>query len=432
MPLSTHPAYNLKVVIKETGIGADTLRAWERRYGLPVPQRTAGGHRLYSQRDIETIRWLMARQVEGLSISRAVDMWKDGIQQGHDPLAATNPAPVLLPAGAGELDTLRRRWLEACLDFDENAAEQVITQAFALHPTETVCAEVLQRGISEIGELWYTGNASVQNEHFATALAVRRLDALIAAAPAPTRPQTVLIACPPGEWHTFSLIILTLLLRRRGLNVVYLGANVPTARLNEMFARVKPALVVLASQVLLSTATLGNTARQIATTGIPVAYGGRIFNVAPRLRSSIPGHFLGEDMQSALQTIEQLLTDTPPAPQIRLPAGEFLKLKEAFTRQRPLIEVAAMQKGLELADLHAENLEIANHYFGDNLAAALSLGDISLLESEMEWLGGLLTGRNLSNELVPAYLEIYAGAVEKGMGSAGQPVVDWIHDYLKK
>ena len=53
--VSITPAYNLKVVLKETGIAADTLRAWERRYGLPMPQRSAGGHRLYSQRDIETI-----------------------------------------------------------------------------------------------------------------------------------------------------------------------------------------------------------------------------------------------------------------------------------------------------------------------------------------------------------------------------------------
>ena len=72
---STTPAFNLKVVLKETGLGADTLRAWERRYGLPAPNRSAGGHRLYSQRDIETIKWLMKRQAEGLSISRAVDMW---------------------------------------------------------------------------------------------------------------------------------------------------------------------------------------------------------------------------------------------------------------------------------------------------------------------------------------------------------------------
>jgi DNA-binding transcriptional MerR regulator len=71
--LSKSPAFNLKAVLRETGLAADTLRAWERRYGLPTPQRTAGGHRLYSQYDIETIKWLIARQAEGLSISRAVD-----------------------------------------------------------------------------------------------------------------------------------------------------------------------------------------------------------------------------------------------------------------------------------------------------------------------------------------------------------------------
>src|SRR5512135_1445287 len=92
---STTPAFNLKVVLKETGLGADTLRAWERRYGLPVPQRTQGGHRLYSQRDIETIKWLMARQAEGLSISRAVDLWNKQNASGSDPLAGTTPSTPL-------------------------------------------------------------------------------------------------------------------------------------------------------------------------------------------------------------------------------------------------------------------------------------------------------------------------------------------------
>src|SRR5512138_3804448 len=119
---STTPAFNLKVVLKETGLAADTLRAWERRYGLPVPRRTAGGHRLYSQRDIETIKWLMKRQAEGLSISRAVDMWNEQISSGMDPLAGSAPAALaaVIPASYSAdttLDTFRVRWIEACLNF---------------------------------------------------------------------------------------------------------------------------------------------------------------------------------------------------------------------------------------------------------------------------------------------------------------------------
>src|SRR3990172_9302443 len=142
MSISTVPSFNLKAVLKETGIAANTLRAWERRYGLPMPERTPGGHRLYSQRDIETIKWLMAKQREGLSISRAVDLWNDLSASGHDPLPA--PTSQLVSVPSANLDAVRHAWLEACLGFNENGAEQALNQAFALHPLETVCVEVLQ------------------------------------------------------------------------------------------------------------------------------------------------------------------------------------------------------------------------------------------------------------------------------------------------
>src|SRR5215216_4343739 len=136
--VSTTPAFNLKVVLKETGLNADALRAWERRYGLPVPQRTAGGHRLYSQRDIETIKWLMKRQQEGLSISHAVDMWNERLASGADPLAESAQkasfSPVVLPVPYQSPDTtidmIRAQWIQACLEFSESVAEQTLNQAF--------------------------------------------------------------------------------------------------------------------------------------------------------------------------------------------------------------------------------------------------------------------------------------------------------------
>src|SRR5512141_2494139 len=86
MPLSKNPVYNLKAVLKETGLKADVLRAWERRYGLPAPERTQGGHRLYSDFDVAMLKWLIMRQNEGLSISRAAEMWKEHLLQGRNPL----------------------------------------------------------------------------------------------------------------------------------------------------------------------------------------------------------------------------------------------------------------------------------------------------------------------------------------------------------
>src|SRR5512138_505709 len=230
--ISTTPAYNLKVVLKETGIAADTLRAWERRYGLPLPQRSAGGHRMYSQRDIETIKWLMKRQSEGLSISRAVDLWKEQAASGTDPLGDL-AQPGFLPATSVSLEALRHDWLSACYKFDTLAAEQILNQAFAVHSVEVTCTEVIMRGLYEVGERWQKGASTVQQEHFASEIAMRRLEALISASPPPTRAETILVACPSEEWHTFPSLLTSLFLRRRGWNVVFLGAVVPIEQMEE-------------------------------------------------------------------------------------------------------------------------------------------------------------------------------------------------------
>jgi DNA-binding transcriptional MerR regulator len=253
--LEETPTFNLKAVVQETGLKPDTLRAWERRYGLPQPARSAGGHRLYSQHDIDILKWLIARQEEGLSISRAVDLWQQLVEEGKDPfweMAAeeeglAGPAPLEV---GDTLAQLRASWVEACLEFDEPRAEYVLAQAFALYPPKTACLELLQKGLSQLGERWYQGEVTAQQEHFASALAMRHLEALIGINPPPTRSGRILIGCAPEEEHAFSPLLLALLLRRRGWDVVYLGANVPIDRLEGTIAHVEPDLVVLTAQML--------------------------------------------------------------------------------------------------------------------------------------------------------------------------------------
>ena len=139
------PTYNLKAVVRETGLKPDTLRAWERRYGVPAPQRTDSGHRLYSQHDIDTLKWLLVRQNEGMSISRAVELWHRLEVDGLDPLTTTaapgtqrapEPRREAAPAPAavlGEGDTvagLRQSWINACLNFDEYAGRTAVVPGF--------------------------------------------------------------------------------------------------------------------------------------------------------------------------------------------------------------------------------------------------------------------------------------------------------------
>ena len=423
MSISKTPTYNLKVVIKETGISADTLRAWERRYGLPAPKRSPGGHRLYSERDIEIVRWLRAKQREGLSISRAVDLWNELSASGNEPL----PAPVkqITSAHGANLDSVREQWLDACLMFNEDVAEQVLNQGFALYPLEAVCIEVLQKGLVEMGDMWYMDNVTIQQEHFASALAHRRLDALIAATPPPTRPETILIGCAPKDQHTFTPLLLTLLLRRHGFKVVYLGANIPNQRYKDTLLSIRPHLVVLSAQLLQTANELRDTARHLTASGAKVAYGGRIFNLLPEIRNHIPAHFLGESIQEAIQAIETLLSSDIPLSKLESVGNKDILLSESFARSQSLVEAYALTEANKIA-LPTEFSTEAIQQLGENLVSALSFGKIELLSAEMAWIEGLLREHNQNIESLGDFLVGYAKSVDAAMEEEGQPISSWL------
>lgn len=423
MSISTTPTFNLKAVIKETGIAADTLRAWERRYGLPLPSRSPGGHRLYSKRDIEIIKWLMAKQDEGLSISRAVDLWNEQTASGQDPLPVDVIQTFSIPGV--NLDSVRQAWLNACLAYDESTAEQILNQAFAAHPLEAVCIEVMQRGLQQVGEMWYHNQINAQQEHFTFALVQRRLSALIAAAPPPTRPYTILIGCTAQEQHVFVPMLLTLLLRRRGLKVVYLGADVPIERYNETLQSVKPHLVILSAQLLQTANGLRETAEYLNASGARVAYGGRIFNLLPELRDHIPAHFLGNSVNEAIQAVETLLATDIPIKGF-IPISEQDKvLSKSFIRNKPMIDLYTLTE-TNSQGIPSEFSHIATQQLGSNLGSALLMGTIDAAAAEMGWLIGLLREHNQSTSDFDEFLAAYSKSIEKAMGHEGQPISDWL------
>lgn len=431
MTLSQTPTYNIKVVLNKTGIAADTLRAWERRYGLPIPQRTAGGHRLYSERDIETIKWLLAKQEEGLSISRAVDLWNEQIASGSDPLAGfastslLSPLAVPPPAPDSTLATLRKEWVGACTDFDEIAAEQILNQAFSLFPIEAVCMDLIQKGMAEIGSLWYENKLSVQQEHFASGLAMRRLDALLSAAPAPTRKEAVLVGCPADEWHTFTPLLISLLLRRRGYRVIYLGANVPADRFTETAKDAKVHLVLLVAQQLTSAATLQGTAHALTNKDIPVAFGGRIFNLRPSLPNYIPGHFLGNEVGNAIGEIEKALKSKTIPQATKTTSQGHIAAHQAFTAKRTKIE-ATLKELLQPLAISPDDIATGIHFLGDHIAAALQLGDMSHVSAEIDWLRTLLVSHGAHPGQLVHFMEVYAQAVDRHINGAGEPIKQWL------
>jgi DNA-binding transcriptional MerR regulator len=431
------PNYNLKAVVQQTGVKPDTLRAWERRYGLPNPERTEGGHRIYSKQDINIIKWLTARKREGLNIKRAVALWRRLESEGQDPLHTMTPVaapPTVVPSAKATDSTvmqLRERWVDACLAFDEQAAEQVLTQAFALYPPETVSLEILQKGIAEIGHGWYEGRVTVQQEHFASELAARRLEALIGSTPPPNRPGRILAGCPPQEDHTLALLLLTFLLKRQGWDVTYLGANVPLNRMEATIGATRPQLTILAAQQLHSAATLLEMAQFLRREKVPLAYGGLIFNLLPALRSRIPGHFLGPNLEEAPQAVAQIVAVSRSYPPVEAVAGSYKEAQKHFRERRPFIETHLRGIPPSPGPL-SEHLALANRKLARNIDAALALGDINFLSTDIEWVSGLLSNHQMSTELLTDYLKIYHKAAQANLDERGDPIVDWLAQPIRE
>jgi hypothetical protein len=300
-----------------------------------------------------------------------------------------------------------------------------------MYPVEMVCVEVLQRGMVEIGNLWHENRASVQQEHFASGLAMRRLDSLFSSAPPPTRPQTILVGCPPDEWHTFTPLLLSLFLRRRGFKVIYLGANVPAVHFEETIAAVQTDLVVLASQQLTSAATLLQTALLLSDRGRLVAYGGRIFLLQPGIVKTIPGHFLGNKLDTAVEHVESLLAERPDSPRTSSPSKEYISALREFAARRLLIE-ATINEGLNSSQQGGDYFGIANQFLGNNILAALHLGNMDYLDSEIDWLVQLIKAHNLPVRIVYDYLGLYGNAVSGQLAEQGKPIIEWLNRQLKQ
>jgi MerR family transcriptional regulator, light-induced transcriptional regulator len=445
---SDMPIFNLKAVVQETGLKPDTLRAWERRYNIPQPHRTESGHRLYTQHDINILKWLIARQSEGLSISRAVALWHKLEQEEGDPLAAMQPGSSTYtdfhpvgesknafsppqPAGRGErITALHDQWVQAALSFDEQAAGHALSTAFALFTPELVCTDIIQKGLATIGEGWHEGRVTVQQEHFASALAIRRLESLLASTPQPTRPGRILVGCPPEEAHTFVPLMLSLLLRRNGWNVLYLGADIPVQSFGLTIKTTSPTMVILTAQQLHTAATLLEMAQVLAAEQIPLGFGGMVFNTLPSLHQHIPGYFLGTELAGATQVVAQVML----APRIKraekIVEREYIEALHHFQERRASIE-ADVWRTMEATGMPQRHLASANTNFGRSILAALALGNMSLLGPDIQWVQSMLiTHFQLPAYLLHDYLEAYLAAARDKLGAAGYPIVMWLTHVL--
>lgn len=303
---ATEPVYNIKAVVQRTGVPADTVRAWERRYGVPHPERTAGRQRAYAERDIAIIMWLRERTEEGMTISQAVTL----LGAVGEETATASVVPSVF-AGPRAPEALMKDLLDAWLRYDQATADTIVGEAFVLFGVEAVFLQVIRPALVEIGEMWHRTEIPTTVEHFASQFTKRKLVGLISVYDNRHSPWKVIVACPPHEQHETGALLLSLFMLRQGWQVLYLGPDVPIADLMDTVRHIQPDMVCVSASSAESAANVVRIGESLAAmepgTHPIYAYGGGIFNNLPELRARVPGVFLGEDASHAVDAARALL-----------------------------------------------------------------------------------------------------------------------------
>lgn len=216
---------------RRVGVSPELLRAWEQRYGLLEPVRSAGGFRLYGEEDAARVARMRRALDDGLSAAQAAQV----------ALASEVPAPA-----AGLIGDAAERLLTAIQCYDEAEVQAVLDDCLATFGLETFLRDLILPTLTEVGRRWQDGEAEVSQEHFASNLIRGRLLSLARFWGRGSGPLA-LLACPPGERHDISLIAFGLLLRSYGWRILFLGADTPIATLSHAANTTASAAIVLAA-----------------------------------------------------------------------------------------------------------------------------------------------------------------------------------------
>ena len=278
------PLLRIGELSRRLGVSNHVLRAWEGRYGLLQPVRSAGGFRLYSEADALRVRRMQAHLADGLSAAEAAravlgqDSRADGRAAGTD----------RVPTTESELSGALRQALDA---FDEPAAQAVLDRLLSDLSLTAVLRDVVLPYLTELGERWERGTASVAQEHFATNVIRGRLAGLARGWGNGHGPRAVL-ACPPGELHDLALMVFGIVLHRSGWRIDYLGMDTPLAELTRTVDARRPALVVVAATLPETLGPLGAQLTALAQRA-PLALAGA--GATPEIASTVGARLMMRD-----------------------------------------------------------------------------------------------------------------------------------------
>lgn len=233
---STLGPYRIQIAAELCGVLPATLRAWERRYGVPVPRRTASAYRLYTADDVELVRRMRELVESGISPAEAARM----VLASASPIVANDTQSP----GSDGLELARARLLAATQRYDASAIDAELTRLSMLLDAHTLYERVLGPVMVDVGQRWHAGTISVAQEHLLSERVEGTLRAALRTLERTDGPLA-LLACVESETHVLGLLGASLRFAASGARVVVLGAVTPPSAIADAVSSIAPRVVGL-------------------------------------------------------------------------------------------------------------------------------------------------------------------------------------------
>lgn len=231
--------YPMRVAARLTGLTADTIRVWERRYQAVSPERTMGNKRRYSDAQVRRLVLLRRATELGHSIGQVARLDDADLRQIIGETNGNSNGQASL------YEALVDDYLAAILAYEVQEAETILTRTAAVIAPTQLTFEVILPLMRRIGELWGKGELRVAHEHIVSGQLRSLLGTLIRhTETAPGAPR-IIVATPPKHLHEFGAIIGAFIAASRGFEPIYLGTNLPLEEVDEAATQAKAKLVLM-------------------------------------------------------------------------------------------------------------------------------------------------------------------------------------------
>ncbi|MEV0943162.1 cobalamin B12-binding domain-containing protein [Micromonospora wenchangensis] len=295
---------------------------------------------------------------------------------------AAAPGPPAVPGPAVVGPEVVAAYLD-CLDrADLPAATRIATGLLdAGSSVADVLVDLVAVTQREVGLRWLTGRWSVAQEHAATHVSERVVEA-VAARSGPTGDRGhVVMACVEGEWHALAARIVVEVVRAAGWRVTFLGASVPVRHLVSYLHQTGPDAVLLSCVQPSRLIRAGRMIEACRAAGVPVVAGGPGFGPDGRWAAAVGAVAWGATARDAARLLAGPLCPTTPTGPV--PAAGTDEYVAVLRRRRDLVQLVLREVAPEPD--RVEDVAGAVAQLVDALAAAIRVGDPGLLVEFVRW-----------------------------------------------